>query len=81
MQCNRPAAIFFTNAKDYAPCVAASFIRIVDADGGAIDTHMVALVITIRRIGVYIEAAAVAVGRITKDDILIKADGYIGTFM
>ena len=74
-------AIFFTNAKDYAPCVVASFILIVDVDGGAIDAHMVALVITIRRIGVYIEAAAVAVGRITKDDLLIKADGYIGTFM
>ena len=83
IECNEAVrlAIFFTNAKDYAPCVAADIILIVDADGGAIDAHMVAQVISFRGIRIYIKTAAVAVGRITKDDILIKADGYIGTFM
>ena len=54
-----------------------NILGIINADGGAIDATWLLMVITIRRIGVYIEAAAVAVGRITKDDILIKADGTL----
>ena len=75
-------AIFFTDTKDNAPCICCSLLIvigfwIVDTDGGAIDADMVTQVITVRGISVYIEAAAAAVGRIAKDDILIKADSNI----
>ena len=75
-------AIFFTDTKDNAPCICWSLLIvigfwIVDTDGGSIDADMVTQVITVRGISVYIEAAAPAVGRIAKDDILIKADSNI----
>ena len=81
IECNI-AVLFFTDTKDNTPGICWSLLIvigfwIVDTDGGAIDADMVTQVITVRGISVYIEAAAAAVGRIAKDDILIKADSNI----